>query len=99
MQLWSGDTINVGDLVRVITDDPVHQWGMARQFDVGKVTHIDHDDNDLRIDFPNHKYWHGLISEVELVTKQDEEGTEKQEDFLVITQLFNTVSSSNKQIR
>lgn len=94
MQLWSGDTINVGDLVRVITDDPRQGWGDAQKFDIGEVTSVKRDR--LVIDFPNHHGWNGFLNEVEPVSKQDEEGTEKHEDFLVITQLFNTVSSSSK---
>lgn len=58
----STPTLKVGDRVRLISKRPVLGFGGARVGDVGEVRSIN--GNDIVVDFPNHTYWNGVISEV-----------------------------------
>lgn len=61
--------IKVGDKVRLIEPHP--KYGIGR-VDVGEIGTIDIVLGDeVRINFPRHKMWNGLISEVELVTEEE----------------------------
>ncbi|XP_050995357.1 tripartite motif-containing protein 5 isoform X2 [Labeo rohita] len=68
--------IKVGDRVRVkpsITT-PKHNWGRnVSHKSVGVVKDIK-DDDSVVVDFPGHANWKGILTEMELVTKDEETG-------------------------
>ncbi|XP_059368784.1 E3 ubiquitin-protein ligase TRIM65-like isoform X7 [Carassius carassius] len=63
--------INIGDQVRVKPSvvTPTHKWGAVTHKSIGVVQKIQ--DESLIVDFPEHKKWTGLVSEMELVTSAD----------------------------
>ncbi|XP_048062453.1 uncharacterized protein LOC125277910 [Megalobrama amblycephala] len=60
--------IRIGDKVRVKTSvvTPTHKWGAVTHKSIGVVKKVQGES--LTIDFPEHKNWNGIISEMELVT-------------------------------
>uniref|UniRef100_A0A671NIU7 Tripartite motif-containing protein 65-like n=1 Tax=Sinocyclocheilus anshuiensis TaxID=1608454 RepID=A0A671NIU7_9TELE len=63
--------IKIGDKVRVKPSvvSPTHKWGAVTHKSIGVVKKIQ--DESLIVDFPEHKKWTGLVSEMELVTSTD----------------------------
>ncbi|XP_026146841.1 tripartite motif-containing protein 65-like isoform X2 [Carassius auratus] len=63
--------INIGDQVRVKPSvvTPTHKWGAVTHKSIGVVQKIQ--DESLIVDFPEHKKWTGLVSEMELVASAD----------------------------
>ncbi|XP_016372141.1 E3 ubiquitin/ISG15 ligase TRIM25-like isoform X5 [Sinocyclocheilus rhinocerous] len=63
--------IKIGDQVRVKPSvvTPTHKWGAVTHKSIGVVKNIQ--DESLIVDFPEHKKWTGLVSEMELVTIGD----------------------------
>uniref|UniRef100_A0A8C1IXW5 Tripartite motif-containing protein 65-like n=1 Tax=Cyprinus carpio TaxID=7962 RepID=A0A8C1IXW5_CYPCA len=63
--------IKIGDQVRVKPSvvTPTHKWGAVTHKSIGVVQKIQ--DESLIVDFPEHKKWTGLVSEMELVTSAD----------------------------
>ncbi|XP_051732353.1 uncharacterized protein LOC127502926 isoform X3 [Ctenopharyngodon idella] len=61
-------SIKIGDKVRVKPSvvTPTHKWGAVTHKSIGVVKKVQGDS--LTIDFPEHKNWNGIISEMELVT-------------------------------
>ncbi len=55
--------------VKATVEEPFHQWGQVNHSSVGVVTQLD-DDGEMRIDFPEQKYWMGKLEEMELVTNR-----------------------------
>ncbi|XP_056301300.1 uncharacterized protein ftr97 isoform X2 [Danio aesculapii] len=69
--------MKVGDRVRVKASvtTPMHNWGSnVTHKSVGVIKEIKIDDS-LIIDFPDHANWKGILSEMELVTNDDESGS------------------------
>ncbi|XP_066533400.1 uncharacterized protein [Hoplias malabaricus] len=62
----------IGDRVKVkaSVSSPKHGWGDASHKSVGVVTALD--DEDMTVDFPEHKSWNGIVSEMELASSSDE---------------------------
>ncbi|XP_039549152.1 tripartite motif-containing protein 5-like isoform X2 [Pimephales promelas] len=60
--------INIGDKVRVKPSvvTPTHKWGAVTHKSIGVVKKIQGES--LTVDFPEHKNWTGLVSEMEIVT-------------------------------
>ncbi|XDV42172.1 hypothetical protein PO909_010885 [Leuciscus waleckii] len=60
--------IKIGDKVRVKASvvTPTHKWGAVTHKSIGAVKKIQGES--LTVDFPEHKNWTGLVSEMELVT-------------------------------
>ncbi|KAL7888352.1 hypothetical protein AOLI_G00033260 [Acnodon oligacanthus] len=60
------EIFRVGDRVRVkaSVSTPKYKWGDASHKSVGVVTEIDGES--LTVDFPDHKTWKGIVSEMEL---------------------------------
>ncbi|KAL1253680.1 hypothetical protein QQF64_015909 [Cirrhinus molitorella] len=65
--------IKIGDQVRVKPSvvTPTHKWGAVTHKSIGVVQKIHSSLESLIVDFPEHKKWTGLISEMELVTGAD----------------------------
>ncbi|KAF4099525.1 uncharacterized protein ftr97 isoform X8 [Onychostoma macrolepis] len=63
--------IKIGDQVRVKPSvvTPTHKWGAVTHKSIGVVQKIQ--DESLIVDFPEHKKWTGLVSEMELVPSAD----------------------------
>ncbi|XP_017581199.1 E3 ubiquitin-protein ligase KEG-like [Pygocentrus nattereri] len=63
--------IRVGDRVKVkaSVSSPKHGWGDVTSKSVGVVTALDGES--LTIEFPEHKSWKGLVSEMELASSAD----------------------------
>ncbi|XP_051732344.1 uncharacterized protein LOC127502925 isoform X3 [Ctenopharyngodon idella] len=61
-------SIKIGDKVRVKPSvvTPTHKWGAVTHKSIGVVKKIQGES--LIIDFPEHKNWTGIVSEMELVT-------------------------------
>jgi hypothetical protein len=64
-------TPKIGDKVRVIVANPKYKWGPASPESIGTLSEIN--GKDIRINFPEHNYWRGLISEIEVVEPLEEE--------------------------
>ncbi|KAG1964487.1 tripartite motif-containing protein 5-like isoform X4 [Pimephales promelas] len=60
--------IKIGDKVRVKPSvvTPTHKWGAVTHKSIGVVKKIQGES--LTVDFPEHKNWTGLVSEMEIVT-------------------------------
>uniref|UniRef100_A0A671NF72 Tripartite motif-containing protein 65-like n=1 Tax=Sinocyclocheilus anshuiensis TaxID=1608454 RepID=A0A671NF72_9TELE len=63
--------IKIGDqvCVKMSVVTPTHKWGAVTHKSIGVVQKIQ--DESLIVDFPEHKKWTGLVSEMELVTSTD----------------------------
>ncbi|XP_058612575.1 uncharacterized protein ftr97 isoform X5 [Onychostoma macrolepis] len=63
--------IKIGDQVRVKPSvvTPTHKWGAVTHKSIGVVQNIKSED--VIVDFPNHKSWKGILSEMELVNYSD----------------------------
>ncbi|KAL7888355.1 hypothetical protein AOLI_G00033290 [Acnodon oligacanthus] len=77
MQLLSSKDIEgclrIGDRVRVkeSVSTPKNGWGSASHKSVGVVTAIN--GKSIAVDFPEHKSWNGIVSEMELALSADSE--------------------------
>ncbi|XP_036437812.1 E3 ubiquitin-protein ligase KEG-like isoform X2 [Colossoma macropomum] len=67
------ETFRVGDRVRVkaSVSTPKYKWGSVSHKSVGVVTEVDGES--LTVDFPEHKSWNGIVSEMELAPSADSE--------------------------
>ncbi|XP_073672917.1 uncharacterized protein [Garra rufa] len=65
--------VKIGDQVRVKPSvvNPTHKWGAVTHKSIGVVQKIHGSLESLIVDFPEHKKWTGLFSEMELVTGDD----------------------------
>jgi Mind bomb SH3 repeat domain len=69
----SAPKFKVGDYVKLSIEDgkrPRFGWGGAKNGDIGKIAEI-FNDGTLKIDFPNHEGWNGVIHEIVPVTDEE----------------------------
>lgn len=62
-------SIKIGDKVKVkaSVSFPRYKWGSVNHNSIGIVTSIGSNSKDLKVDFPQHSNWTGLISEMEVI--------------------------------
>ncbi|KAK8398901.1 hypothetical protein O3P69_004178 [Scylla paramamosain] len=67
--LASNGPIRVGDKVRVKSSvvTPKYKWGSVNHRNIGVVTSVSTNGQDLIVDFPQQPNWQGLVSEMEVV--------------------------------
>ncbi|XP_042217246.1 E3 ubiquitin-protein ligase HERC2-like isoform X2 [Homarus americanus] len=67
--LATNGPIRVGDKVRVksCVVTPKYKWGSVNHRNIGVVTSVSSNGQDLMVDFPQQPNWQGLVSEMEVV--------------------------------
>ncbi|XP_071532835.1 E3 ubiquitin-protein ligase HERC2 isoform X2 [Panulirus ornatus] len=67
--LATSGPIRVGDKVRVKSSvvTPKYKWGSVNHRNIGVVTSVSSNGQDLIVDFPQQPNWQGLVSEMEVV--------------------------------
>ena len=72
--------IKLGDTVRVGTDSPAYGWGNVTQQCIGKVTSIFAKGEKCKVDFPSQRVWDALVSQLIIISDEEERSTVNTED-------------------